>query len=716
MKRVISIIISFVFAAHVFIKADEGMWMLPLIEKLVMDDMQELGIQLTAEEIYSINNSSIKDAIVIFDGGCTGEIVSGDGLLFTNHHCGFDQIQYHSTVEHDYLTDGFWANSHDEELPNPGVEVRFLDRIEDVSDRINSELNDTLTEDERRERVRELRNDIESEVSGEGYEPMVRSFYAGNQYYLFVYKVFKDIRLVGAPPSSIGKFGYDTDNWEWPRHTGDFSIFRVYTAPDGSPAEYSGDNIPLKPKYFLPVSLNGFQKGDFTFILGYPGGTDRYMSSYGIIETMQVQNENRIQIRGERLKILMEDMQADPKIKIQYASKYSRSSNYWKYSIGQNIGLRVLDVIQKKQQEEKKFQEWVNADSVRSVKYGEILSEMEQIYSGKRDAEMNFNAIAETFFIASEIIGYIVDFNYLYKLMSNEDSNTEEIQEEVQLLREEVEGFFKDYSLPTDVQVTKAMFKFYKKIINPGRYPEIYTMIDKKFKGDIDKFVDYLFSHTFFIDKEEVLAFLDAPSQKVLEKDKGFMVMRSIFRKYFEEYSELDGYDLKLEKLERLYMQGRMEMYPEGFKYPDANFTMRLTYGTVENYSPRDAVHYDEFTLLKGVMEKEDSSNFEFVVPGYLKELYEKKDYGRYGADGKMPVCFITNNDITGGNSGSPVLNARGELIGLAFDGNWEAMSGDIAFEPALQRCICVDIRYVLFIIDKYAGATNLIDELKIVN
>ena len=716
MKRVLSIIISLVFTANVFVKADEGMWMLPLIEQLIMTDMQELGIKLTSEQIYSINNSSIKDAIVIFDRGCTAEIVSGDGLLFTNHHCGFDQIQYHSTVEHDYLEDGFWAKSQEEELPNPGVEVRFLDRIEDVTARVVEVLSDTLTEDERRGKIREITDEIESEVNEEGFEARVKSFYAGNQYYLFVYKVYKDIRLVGAPPSSIGKFGYDTDNWEWPRHTGDFSIFRVYTAPDGSPAEYSSDNIPLKPKYFLPVSLNGIQKGDFTFILGYPGGTDRYMNSYGILETMQVNNANRIRIRGERLDILMKNMQADPKINIQYASKYSRSSNYWKYSIGQNKGLITLDVIDKKRQEEKEFQHWADADSARSAKYGSILSEMKQIYIDKRAAEMNFNAMTEALFIASEIVGYIADFNYLYKLIRTEDTDPKEIKDEINLMKEETEDFFKDYSIPTDIEVTTAMFELYSKMIKPERYPEIFTEIEKKYKGDMGNFVNYLFTHTMFTNKDEVMAFLNNPSKKSFEKDKGFKVMRSIFMKYFEEYTELDGYDLKLEVLERLYMQGRMEMYPDKFKYPDANFTMRLTYGTVENYSPRDAVHYDEFTVLKGVMEKEDTTNFEFLVPKYLKQLYEKKDYGPYGVDGKMPVCFITNNDITGGNSGSPVLNANGELIGLAFDGNWEAMSGDIAYEPELQRCICVDIRYVLFIIDKYAGAGYLIDELKITN
>ena len=358
MKRVGSIVLILILIGQINLKADEGMWMLPDIEKLIMPDMLELGIQLTAEDIYSINNSSIKDAIVIFGRGCTGEIVSDDGLLFTNHHCGFDEIQYHSSVDHDFLNDGFWAMSRDDELPNPDLEVRFLKRIENITGRILEGVTDSLTEEGRRSKIREKIDSIKEERSDDGLEAIVKSFYAGNEYYLFEYEVFKDVRLVGAPPSSIGKFGYDTDNWEWPRHTGDFSIFRVYTAPDGSPAEYSTDNIPLKPKYFLPVSLKGYEKGDLTFILGYPGGTDRYLCSYGILETMQVENANRIRIRGERLNILMRDMQADPKVRIQYSNKYFRSSNYWKYSIGQNYRLRVLDVIDEKRQEEMEFQDW----------------------------------------------------------------------------------------------------------------------------------------------------------------------------------------------------------------------------------------------------------------------------------------------------------------------------------------------------------------------
>ena len=716
MKRIISLLVAGIILTTHYSKADEGMWLLPLLEELNMSDMEQLGIQLTAEQIYSINHSSIKDAIVIFGRGCTGEIVSPDGLLFTNHHCGYDQIQQHSTVEHDYLKDGYWAMDRSEELPNPDLMVRFLERIEDVSGKIFEELSDTMTEENRRSQIKETVKRLEQEASeGEKYDAVVRSLFDGNEYYLFVYTVFRDVRFVGAPPSAIGKFGYDTDNWEWPRHTGDFSVFRVYTAPDGSPAEYSPDNIPLKPKYFLPISLEGMELDDFAFILGYPGRTNRYLSSYGIREKMDVINTNRIRIRGNRLDLLMKDMQNDPKIRIQYASKYFRSSNYWKYSIGQNQGLRTLKIIDKKEMEEAAFQQWVEEDSMRNVKYGSILNEIKEIYAGKKSAEQNFNAINETFFTACELIGFLADFQYLRVMLTMDDFETEEIRKEIEDLKDQARDFFKDYHLPTDLKVTKNMFSLYREMISPGRLPEIYDQIDKKYKGDVDRFVDHMFAKTLFTDEDKVLNFLENPSLKVLAKDKAFQVANSIMRKYFEEYNILNAIDTKLQRDERLYLAGRMKMNPDLKYYPDANFTMRLTYGSVQNYSPRDAVHYDEFTFLKGVMEKEDTTNFEFIVPHRLKELYTNKDYGIYGIGERMPVCFITNNDITGGNSGSPVLNARGELVGLAFDGNWEAMSGDIAFEPDIQRCICVDIRYVLFIIDKFAGAHYLINELELV-
>ncbi|MGD2035030.1 MAG: S46 family peptidase, partial [Bacteroidales bacterium] len=696
---------------------DEGMWLLPLIETLNMEAMEGLGCELTAEQIYSINNSSIKDAIVIFGGGCTGEIVSEQGLLFTNHHCGYDEIQNHSTVGNDILKDGFWAGSKEKELPNPDLEVKFLVRVENVTGRILQQLTEDMVEEERREQIQDMIEEITEEASQEErFEAEVKPFFAGNKYYLFVYEVFRDVRLVGTPPSAIGKFGYDSDNWMWPRHTGDFSIFRVYTAPDGSPAEYNPENIPLKPKHFLPISLGGINNGDFTLVMGYPGETDRYLNSYGIIETMEVINENRIKIRDVRQEILLEDMLMDPEIRIKYAVKYSRSSNYWKYSIGQNKGLRRLNIIEKKRNEENEFRKWVRKDSSRMKLYGSVLHDLREIYEEKRPHVNNFYFLSEAFFRASEIVDFISEFHYLYMLLLVNEDGDEEIKQETEELKKMTENFFDDYSMDTDIKVTRAMIELYQNSIPLFQHPDFYSTIHKKYNEDIGRYVEKLFAKTFFIDKSEVMEFLDEPNLKDLSKDFGFQTSNSIFKKYYEEYLILDDYGLQLEKLERLYMQGRIEMDSDKISYPDANSTIRLTYGTVKDYFPRDAVHYDYYTSLKGVMEKEDSMNFEFIVPDKLKKLYVEKNYGRYTEEGRLPVCFITNNDITGGNSGSPVLNKKGELIGLAFDGNWEAMSGDIAFEPELQRCICVDIRYVLFIIDKFADAGQLLEELKLVH
>ncbi len=717
MRKINAYFFAVAFLGWGSLKADEGMWLLTLIEKLNMPAMQELGFQLSAEDIYSINHSSLKDAVVIFGEGCTGEIVSGEGLIFTNHHCGFDYIQNHSSLEHDYLQDGFWAESRKNELPNPGLEVRFLKQIDNITEQILSGISDSLPVEVRRMRINDSIKVIEKRAGEEGkFEATVFPFFAGNEYYLFTYKVYRDVRLVGTPPSSIGKFGHETDNWEWPRHTGDFSIFRVYTAPDGSPAEYSADNIPLVPEYFLPISLNGIVKGDMALILGYPGSTDRYISSSGVHEIMEVKNENRIKFRTVKLDILKKDMQSDPKVEIQYAAKYSISSNYWKYSIGQNRQFDALNVIEKKQLEEAAFLQWANSDSSRILKYRDILSEMDDYYRNKRSNELNFSAINEAFFSGTDLIGFIVNFQLMNMLLMMGDENSQELKEEIELMKIEAEEFFKDLNVQTDIKVAKAMFRLYKDLIPEEQHPDFYKqIIKKKYKGDIDKFIDKLYTKTFLLDREKTMNFLEHPTFQALNTDMGFMVTSSIFRKYYEEYTALDSYELQLENLDRLYMKARMEMYPDSNFYPDANFTMRLSYGKVNNYSPGDAVHYDEITSLRGVIEKEDTTNSEFFVPEKLKQLYFDRDYGRYGHDGTMPVCFITDNDITGGSSGSPVLNAKGELIGLAFDGNWEAMSGDISYEPELQRCICVDIRYVLFIIDKFAGNTDLINELKII-
>ncbi len=698
------------------LKADEGMWLLPLIEKLNIDTMQAMGLKLTAEQIYSINNSSLKDAIVIFGGGCTGEIVSENGLLLTNHHCGYDAIQNHSTTEHNYLADGFWAGKFEEELPNPQLSATFLVRIEDVTDRVLSGIADSVPEDIRISLTSARMDSIVAEaVNGTHYQARVRSFFGGNNYYLLVYEIFTDVRLVGTPPSSIGKFGYDTDNWVWPRHTGDFSVFRVYSDPDGKPAEYSKDNVPLKPKHFLPVSLKDRNMDDFAMVMGYPGRTNRYMTSWEIKELMTVTNENRIKIRGQKQEILQRDMRANEKVNIQYASKFASSSNYWKYSIGQNLGLNRLGVLARKQQEELEFTNWVNADNLRKAQYGKALDLIREAVEKRTPYTHVIQYVNECFLTGSEIIGFAYRSYGLYSAMKNDPLNRELADSLAAMLKARWEDFYNEYSVTTDMKVVPEMLRLYRDQVPAEYHPDFYSLIKTKYKGDVGAYTRDLFSRTIFADPKKFESFIRKPSLKILENDPALKAAISVIDVYRNVYYSEAAYDVVYDRGHRLYVAGLQEMHPNGNFYPDANSTMRLTYGKVRDYVARDAVHYGYCTTLKGIMEKEDPGNWEFVVPGKLKELYQKKDYGPYGVDGTMPVCFITDNDITGGNSGSPVIDGEGNLIGLAFDGNWEAMSGDIVFEPDLQRCICVDIRYVLFIMDKFSGAAHLVNEMKII-
>ena len=716
MKRILYFLLGIMMMLSANLRADEGMWIPLLIDRLNYVDMQEMGLHLTADEIYSINHSSLKDAIVIFGGGCTGEIISKDGLLITNHHCGYGSIQSHSTVEHDYLSDGFWAMSRDEELSNPGLSVRFLVRMEDVSEKVLSELNDSMSEEERSAKVREISGKIEKEAAEDGkYNATVRSFFQGNEYYLFVYEVFRDVRLVGAPPSSIGKFGADTDNWMWPRHTGDFSMFRVYTAPDGSPADYAKENIPLKAKYFLPISVKGVEQGDFAMIMGYPGSTDRYLTSYGVKLAVDESNITIVKIREEKLAIMREGMDADDAVRIQYASKYAGTANYWKYFIGQTKGLKRLKVYDKKLDLEKTFTKWVNADPARKAKYGEALPDIAKGYDILRKYNLSRWYYRESMVRGSEILGFAGRFGALKRLLEEDDPNQEKIDKMISDLRERTESYFKNYNINIDRKMLASMMYMYYMNVPAEQQPEMLRKLAAKNGGDFTAWSDELFEKSIFASPEKVYAFLDKPKAKTIAKDPAYKTMeafRENYNKISESMSEADDY---LSRGNRLFIAGLREMESDKVFYPDANSTMRLTYGTVQDYFPADAVRYEYFTTLDGVMEKEDPDNWEFVVPDKLKDLYASKDYGIYSKDGVMHVCFLTNHDITGGNSGSPVINGDGQLIGLAFDGNWEAMSGDIAFEPALQRTINVDIRYVLFIIDKYAGAQNIIDELTIV-
>ena len=678
--------------------ADEGMWMLPYLQKMNAKDMKARGCKLSAEEIYSMNNSSLKDAIVIFGGGCTGEIVSPDGLLFTNHHCGYGSIQALSSVEHDYLKNGFWAMSRAEEIPAPGLKVRFIRKIVDVTSDVLGAVPDIAGGEERSRLVAEHAEAVKNRFEAEnpGMEISVKPFFGGNQFFAFVIEVFSDVRLVGTPPTSIGKFGGDTDSWMWPRHTGDFSIFRVYAGPDNKPADYAPENRPYKAEKFLKVSLNGYDEADFAMIMGFPGSTQRYMTSYEIDRMLEVENPQRIFIRGERQAILKEDMAASDKVRIQYASKYAQSSNYWKNSIGMSRGIKRLDVKGRKQEQEAAFRAWAAKNTLPTEGYVDALDKIRESVEETLPSYASLQYLQEAFLRAVEIL---TPARYSGSLKGAE-------------LEKALKGFYKDYNMPTDRRVAKRMFRIVKE--NCKELPSVFAeVIDKRFGGDTDAYVDYLYDNSVFADEQRALAAV--ASGRELKEDPAAVLSESIVGKMRELSKAQKEGRQKYADGHRLYIAGLMRMQPKKAWASDANFTIRLTYGRILPYNPADGIRYNYYTTLKGVMEKENPENpTEFTVPAKLKELYAAKDFGRYAnAKGELPTCFLADCDITGGNSGSPVLNAKGSLIGLAFDGNWEAMSGDVAFEPELQRTIAVDVRYVLFVIDKFAGAGWLLDELQ---
>lgn len=709
MKKIALALMALLFILPSVVKADEGMWLLPFIKDKNLADMKKAGFKLSAEDIISINKHALKDAIVIFGGGCTGELISPSGLLITNHHCGYGSIQGHSSIENDYLKDGFWAMNQSQEIPTPGLGVVFIKEIKDVTAEVMQGVTPGMSDNERAALIAKNSEQVASPYNKpkENITARVMPMFAGNQYLLFVQERFGDVRLVGAPPSSIGKFGGETDNWMWPRHTGDFSIFRVYAA-DGkkSTGNYDPANKPYAAPAHLKVSTKGIKEGDYAMIIGFPGSTNRYMTSWEIDQVLEQDNPIRIYVRGEKQKLMMEDMLASDEVRIKYANKYAGSSNYWKNSIGMSRGLKRLNVKAQKEKEQAAFTAWVEADAARKAKYGEALTLIQGAVKARRPSAKETQLLSEVF-NSVEFIPLATNTSAILEEAKAKNLDAETVKTTLEELSQK---FFKDYNPSTDQKVSKKLLAIYADYVPVDAILKSFEV----FRGDINGWVDAQFANSVFTDPARYNAFIENPSLDLIAADPAVVLGKEVSAKFRQAYSASKIYRDEFARGQRLYLAGLLDMRGGKGMYPDANFTMRMTYGNVLPYKAADAVNYDYYTTLSGIMEKEDPTNPEFVVPAKLRELWEAKDFGPYAVNGDVPVAFLSNNDITGGNSGSPVMNAKGELLGLAFDGNWEAMSGDIAFEPALQRTISVDIRYVLFIIDKFAGAKHLIDEMTI--
>ena len=713
----LSLLTTFTLAGY----ADEGMWMLTDLKKQNAAVMYDMGLDISIDDVYSPDNISLKDAVVHFGGGCTGEVISAEGLVLTNHHCGYDYIQQHSSIEHDYLTDGFWAMTREQELPCEGLTITFIDKILDVTTYVKEQ----LKKDEDPEGLNYLSPSYLSKVAARFAKKEkiktdeftvleLKPFYGANKYYLFVKTVYKDIRMVGAPPSSIGKFGADTDNWMWPRHCGDFSMFRIYADKNGKPANYSATNVPLKVKKHIAINLKGVKEGDFTFVMGFPGRNWRYMISDEVEERMQTTNFMRDTIRGVRLRVLGEEMAKDAKTRIQYAAKYASSANYWKNAIGMNEGLIKLKVLDKKKEQQEHLLEYGRETGNNS--YKEAFDAIRSIVAKRRNAVYHQQAIYEALMLGTEFYK-VPDTDALRNALEKNDKKA--IKEETEKLKEAYKKFYnKDYNPEVDRKVSKQLIALYAKLIPAEQRISIFKQINENFGGNTDAFVDACFDKSIFRSQAALDAFLQNPDIKTLREDLMVQYSKSVKDGYNATSNamkaETDAYNLA----HKTWVAGMLELKAKNGTpvYPDANSTLRLTYGKIGSYEPADGMEYLYYTTLKGVMEKEDPNNPEFVVPAKLKELYEKKDFGPYAMpDGRMPICFATGTDNTGGNSGSPVFNSKGELIGTGFDRNYEGLTGDIAYNPQLQRAACVDIRYTLFIIDKFAGAGHLIDEMTII-
>jgi hypothetical protein len=700
-----------VFCSFSVFAQQGGMWIPSLLEGEREAEMKKLGMKISAKDIYNHNKSSLKDAIVHFGGGCTSEIISPNGLLLTNHHCGYGEIQSHSTVENDYLEDGFWAMSLEEELPNNGLTATFIVKIEDVTSTILNGITLTTSEEEQKKKIEANIASLSKSYAKENYQNIsIRSFFEGNQYILFVTEVYKDVRLVGAPPSSIGKFGSDTDNWVWPRHTGDFALFRIYADKDNKPAEYSKDNVPYKPKHYLPISLSGIQENDFTMVFGFPGKTTEYLPSFAVEQTIENLNPARIEIRDNALKVMDEYMRADKAIKIQYASKYARIANYWKKWIGEKQGLERSGALQIKRDFEKEFISRMNKKGKQN-EYGNLLKDFERDYNLIEDLAISYEVFVESFLRNVELLTTAYRLNQLEQILNSrgEQAFTERKNNTISSL----EGFYKDFNAEVDHRVFEKVIAIYVAKTPASYLPNEFKNLDYK------TVANEIYSQSKLTSYEGLKELLSGSATEVIEKlnnDKAYAFVKIAYDNFFDKIvPQHDEINTRITATQRQYMKAILELFPDARIFPDANSTLRITYGKVGGYAPRDAVYYEPVTYLDGVMEKYIPGDYEFNVSPKLIDLYNKKDYGIYGENGKMPVNFIARNHTTGGNSGSPALDAHGNLIGLNFDRVWEGTMSDIHYDPEICRNIMVDIRYVLFIVDKYAGAKHLVDEMKIV-
>ncbi len=697
-------------------RADEGMWIPMLLKKYNIEDMQKQGFKLTAEDIYNINQASLKDAVIglgregkPFSHFCTGELISNEGLVVTNHHCAFNMIQSHSSLEHNYLRDGFWAKNKQEELANPGITASILVRMEDVTEQIKMQLKAGMTEAEQNKKIKEVCRELEEKaVKGTNLQANIKPYFNGNQYFMAVFKIYKDVRLVGAPPSAIGKFGGDTDNWMWPRHTGDFSVLRIYADKDNEPAAYSPDNRPYTPASFFKISTKGLNEGDFTMVFGYPGTTSEYLTSYAIEQIQDIENPHKIAIRTAKLNIINAAMESNELLRIKYAAKAASVANAWKKWQGETKGLKRFNTVETKRQKEAEFSRWAAGKK----EYSSLLDSYKKLYEKRKDLVLAEAYLTEAGKRGAEIVSLSA---IVYNTLIKKDFQKNEKQYK-EAMKEFVKGYFKDYDAATDQKILAEMLNLYNKNLSSEWIPEEVAATTKK---GVKAYAAYMFSKSVFASEERLNAFIEncnTESYKKLAKDPAYRLYASIDQLYVSKIaSELSDIESQLKTLDKTWLAAQMEMKPEKVFYADANSTLRVAYGKVQGYAPCDAVYYKHYTTLNGIMEKDNPNIYDYNVPERLREIYRQRDFGPYTQDGEVPVCFVATNHTTGGNSGSPVLNAEGHLIGLNFDRAWDGVMSDIQYNSEICRNISVDIRYVLFIIDKLAGANHLIDEMVIV-